>query len=65
VDGRRVELDIEAVFDALENGGLVDVVVARVDYACSFWPAPLGSSDGGPEDPFTAASCVAVKFECQ
>jgi hypothetical protein len=61
VDGRRVELDVEAVFDALEDGGLVDVVVAGVDYACCFGPALLGCSDRGPEDPFAAASCVAIK----
>ena len=65
MDGRRVEVDVEAVFDALEDCRLVDVVVARVDYAYGFRPAPLGCSDGGPEDPFAAASCVAVKFECQ
>ena len=57
-----VEGDVEAVFYALENGGFVYVVVAGVDYACSVRPALLGCADGGPEDAFAAASCVATTY---
>jgi hypothetical protein len=60
VDGWGVERDVEAVFYALEDCGLVDIMVARVDYACGFRPALLGCADGGPEDSFAAASCIAA-----
>ena len=60
MDGRRVQVDVEAVVDALEYGGFVDIVVAGVDYADSIRPALLGGSDGCPQDSLAAASCVAV-----
>jgi len=59
MDGRRVEVDVEAVLDTLEDCGLVDVVVARVDYTECFRPALLGRPNGCPEDSLAASSCVA------
>ena len=57
---RSVEGDVEAVLDVCDDGVLVDVVVACVDYAESFRVAFLGCADGGPEDSFAASSCIAV-----
>jgi hypothetical protein len=61
VDCRWVEVDVEAVFDTLENCGLVDIVVARVYYADSFWPALLCRTDRCPEDSFTTAASVTAE----
>lgn len=55
---RRVEGDVEAVLDIRDDGVLVDVVVARVDYAEGFGVAFLGCADGSPEDTFAASSCI-------
>jgi hypothetical protein len=55
-----VEVYVEAVFYPLEDGALVDIVVARVDYADRPWPALLGGSDRCPKDSFAAAACVAA-----
>ena len=60
VDGRRMEVDVEALLDALEYVALVNVVVACVDDACGFGPALLCRADGGPEDAFATASCVTI-----
>ena len=57
---RSVEGDVEAVLDVCDDGVLVDVVVACVDYAEGFGVAFLGCADGGPEDSFAASSCIAV-----
>ena len=57
---RSVEGDVEAVLDVCDDGVLVDVVVACVDYAEGFRVAFLGCADGGPEDSFAASSCIAV-----
>jgi hypothetical protein len=56
---RGVERDIEAVLDVCDDRVLVDVVVARVDYAESFGVAFLGCADGSPEDSFAASTCIA------
>jgi hypothetical protein len=56
---RGVEGDIEAVLDVCDDRVLVDVVVARVDYAESFGVAFLGCADGSPEDSFSTSSCIA------
>ena len=59
VDGWRMQLDVEAIFDPLEDGSLVDVVVARVDDADSLRPAFLCGSNGCPENPLAATASVA------
>jgi hypothetical protein len=56
---RGVEGDIEAVLDVCDDGVLVDIVVARVDYAESFGVAFLGCADSSPKDSFAASSCIA------
>jgi hypothetical protein len=43
-----VELDVKAILDALQDCGLVDIVVASVDDTDSLGPAPLGCADGCP-----------------
>lgn len=57
---RSVEGDVEAVLDVCDDCVLVDIVVARVDYAESFRVAFLGCADGCPEDTFAASSCIAM-----
>ena len=57
---RGVEGDVEAVLDVCDDGVLVDVVVASVDYAESFGVAFLGCADGCPEDSFSTSSCIAM-----
>lgn len=59
VDVGRVELDIEAILDSLEDRSLVDVVVASVDDADSSGPAFLGRTDSCPKDPFASSTSVA------
>jgi hypothetical protein len=48
VDGGRMELDVEAVLDTLEDCNLIDIMIARIDYADSFRPALLCCSNRGP-----------------
>ena len=57
---RGMEGDVEAVLDICDDGVLVDVVVACVDYAESLGVAFLGCANGSPEDSFAASSCIAV-----
>ena len=61
VDGGRMQVDVEAVFDAPEDGVFVDVVVAGVDDAEGAGPAFLGCADGGPEDALPASTGVAAR----
>ena len=49
-----------ACLDSGEDGVLGYAVVARVDDALGLGPALLCCADGGPEDPFSAASSIAV-----
>jgi hypothetical protein len=48
VDGRRVEVDVEAVLDTLDDLFFGDLMVARVNDADSFRPAFLGCADCCP-----------------
>ena len=48
VDGRWVEVDVEAIFDTLYDVFFGDLVVARIDDAGSFRPAFLGCADCCP-----------------
>ena len=57
---RGMEGNVEAVLDVCDDGVLVNVVVACVDYAESLGVAFLGCADGSPEDSFAASSCIAV-----
>lgn len=60
VDRWRVEVNVEASLDTLEDSSLVDIVVAGVDDAGSLRPALLGGSNSCPEDSLAAAACITV-----
>ena len=60
VDRGRVEMNVEAVLDTLEDCGLVDIVVTGIDDASSFGVALLCRTNRCPQDSFTAAASIAV-----
>jgi hypothetical protein len=60
--GRSMEVDVEAILYALQNCGLVDIVVTGVYHTEGLWPALLCGSNGGPKDSFAAASCIAAIY---
>jgi len=62
MNGRRVQLDVEAVLDTLKYGSFIDIVVTGIDYTGSLWPAFLVCSNGCPEDSFAAASRIAGRY---
>lgn len=57
---RGVEGNVEAVLDICDDGILVDVVVAGVDYAEGLGVTFLGCADGSPEDSLAASACIAM-----
>lgn len=59
-EGVRMEADVEAVVDALEDLLLVYIVVTCVDYADCVGPGLLGRTDCCPQNAFAAASSVAI-----
>lgn len=58
MDFRRIEVDVEASLDTLEDCSLVDIVVAGVDNAGGLGPALLRCSNGSPKDPFASTASV-------
>lgn len=56
----RVEMDVEAILDTLEDRRLVNIVVASVYYTNSFRPALLCRTNCCPKNSFTAAAGVTA-----
>jgi hypothetical protein len=63
VDGRRVKVDVEAIFDTLDDLFFGDLVIARVDNADSFRPAFLSCADRCPQNSFSATSSITMQTE--